>query len=335
MDELPAEKDCLSVASTASNLLPCEVRRRIYEMTGLIHRDPILLDEGTYWRSLQNEYLQIGKVIPKQLFYTSRDVSNDALSMFWAENDFWVNQISFPLMLQIRSPIMWSSIRDLNVYIDLGSVKGHVDVVQWRSVCNNLGVHLPPSQLTLHLHITNEEGSLSTLEDMLHSILKLPILKRVYLLVSAQGTARLPMRQKACNLVRHLSAPASPTEDHPPFRFMDLLLELQWQILEYTDLVAPGAVTFSNLKGFSLLQCLKSCTRKLSLTTGTLPCSEAPQYDSSKEHYWSLPLGLFLINRHISDLSRSIFFDYNHSWRSFTLHFHGDDREGAGLIFGT
>jgi hypothetical protein len=34
-------------------------------MTGLIHRGPILLDERTYWWILRNEYLPIGKVIPK------------------------------------------------------------------------------------------------------------------------------------------------------------------------------------------------------------------------------------------------------------------------------
>src|ERR1700722_12274728 len=124
MDELPAEEDCISVASTASKpallQLPYEVRLRIYEMTGLIHRGPIVLDERTYWWILRNEYLPIGKVIPNQLFYTSRDVSNDALSMFWAENNFCVDQISFPLMLQIPNPIMWSSIQNLNVCIDLG-----------------------------------------------------------------------------------------------------------------------------------------------------------------------------------------------------------------------
>jgi hypothetical protein len=90
-------------------------------------------------------------------------------------------------------------------------------------------------------------------------MLKLPVLKNVYFQVVTRGIERLPVHHKACNLVRQLSVPASPTEDRPPFRFTDLPVEIQCRILESADLVAPSVLTSrlssSKLKGFALLQC--------------------------------------------------------------------------------
>src|ERR1700735_4506955 len=123
--------------------LPYEVRYRIYKMAGLIHDERIPI--------VGNRCLPIDGVIPNQLFYTSWDVSNDALSMFWAENRFRTSISCYSPILEVDSPIMWSSLRNLTVSIGLYDMGSSPHLAKWRSVCNNLRVHLPPSQLSLHL----------------------------------------------------------------------------------------------------------------------------------------------------------------------------------------
>ena len=284
--------------------LPYEVRYRIYKMAGLIHDNSIPI--------IGNRCLPIDGVIPNQLFYTSWDVSNDALSMFWAENRFRTSINCYSPILQVDTPIMWRSLRNLNVSVGLFHIGSSPQIDKWRSVCNNLGVHLPPSQLALHLHIYDAERNLPILKDVLDSMFRLPILRRVYFIIETPFNQYLPIHQTACNLVQQLSV---PTKKCRPFRFMGLPVELQYQVLEYTDLVAPGAVTFSKLKGFALLQCFEGCTRNYNSPWGRIhpwiPCSETLEYDS-RGSCWSLPLNLFLVSKHLSMLSRFTFFTQNH-----------------------
>jgi hypothetical protein len=283
--------------------LPYEVRYRIYKMAGLIHDRRINI-QG-------NRCFPINRVIPKQLFYTSWDVANDALSMFWAENRFQVCMSLNCPILQIDSPIMWSSLRNLRVVFDLAVGSGpQTQIDKWRSVCNNLSVHLPPSQLSLDLEIHGAERNLPILKDFLDSMFRLPILRRVYFFIWNPYIKYIPIHQTACKLLRHLSV---PTKKCRPFRFMGLPVELRCQVLEYTDLVAPGAVTSSKSKKFALLQCCEGCTRKHrhGFWESYIPCSEALEYDSEGS-CWSLPINLFLVSKQLSVLSRFTFFTQNH-----------------------
>jgi hypothetical protein len=288
--------------------LPYEVRYRIYKMAGLIHDNSIPI--------IGNRCLPIDGVIPNQLFYTSWDVSNDALSMFWAGNRFRTSINCYSPILQVDTPIMWRSLRNLNLSVGLFHIGSSPQIDKWRSVCNNLGVHLPPSQLSLHLHIYDAERNLPILKDVLDSMFRLPILRRVYFIIETPFNKYLPIHQTACNLLQQLSV---PTKNSRPFRFMDLPVEIQCQVLEYTDLVAPGAVATSKLKGFALLHCLEfegPCSRRFvcrpwGMIDPWIPCSEALEYDS-RGSCWSLPLNLFLVSKHLSMLSRFTFFTQNH-----------------------
>ena len=222
--------------------LPYEVRCRIYKMAGMIYDDRIPI--------VGNRCLPIDGVIPNQLFYTSWDVSNDALSMFWAENRFRTSISCYSPILQVDSPIMWSSLRNLNVSLGLYDMGSSPHIEKWRSICNNLRVYLPPSQLSLRLHIYDAERNLPILKDVFDWMFQLPVLRRAYLIIETPFNQHLPIHQTVCNLVQQLSV---PTKKCRPFPFTGLPVEIQCQVLEYTDLIAPGAVTFSKLKGFALL----------------------------------------------------------------------------------
>jgi hypothetical protein len=83
-----------------------------------------------------------------------------------------------------------------------------------------------------------------------------------------------------------------------------LPVEIQVMILGYTDLIAPGAVTASTLKGYVLDDC---CTERC--VRGHRCCEG--YYDSSSDSCWRLPVDLFHVNRHLSVMSEEIFFSCN------------------------
>ena len=67
-------------------------------------------------------------------------------------------------------------------------------------------------------------------------------------------------------------------------------------------LVAPGRVISSKLKGYALFDCY-ACPQK----DAHLSCWEEARYDSSLICHWGSPVNLFLVNRHINELSADIF----------------------------
>lgn len=192
------------------------------------------------------------------------------------------------------------------------------NIVEWRYVCTELGNHVPPLQLSVSLEFIqkgSDKKNLATIKTMLDSMLKLPLLEEVTLKIDGRDIAGLPLHNKACQVLNYLVIPAAPAGPVSFDRFMDLPIELQLMILEYTDLglLAPGAVTPSGLKGFALLKCYEgACPNSGSNEYGDYEwCSERTVYHSSRM-CWSLPLDLFLVNKAFSELSSFIFFSQNH-----------------------
>jgi hypothetical protein len=151
--------------------------------------------------------------------------------------------------------------------------------------------------------------------DALRSMQALPVLGKLLIEIhpldsklKGIGFRGVGIHRLATNILDRQLTAYSSTErrlggnEAIPFRFMDLPTEIQFGILEYTGVVAPGPVIASNSKGYALDNYQERCQR------GYL---EKAEYDSSKGCCWSLPADLFLVSRHISAMSSEIFFSRN------------------------
>ncbi|KAN0074806.1 hypothetical protein V8E54_007417 [Elaphomyces granulatus] len=278
--------------------LPYEIRCNKYRDIGVIRPRPIF--ELEWW--VDKNGRRVPPWIPKDVFYTSEEVSTDALSVFFSENTFELFERYLWELLSLGNPYMWSSLRDLTVelcYMAEDEKMNTRHLCAWRKACIALGAHLPPSRLTLCVWITNVNqylgrDSVTYAKNAFASMLELPLLKKVRLKSDAQS---LGVHRLAIRLLKRLTC--SPVEWRFPFRFMDLPVEIQHMILEHAGLVAPGPVTTSTLKGYALDNCCQG-----------YHCYYA-EYDSSQACCWSLPAELFVVNRYISAMSAKIFFSRN------------------------
>ena len=257
-----------------------------------------------------------GLIFFNQLLYTPGEMANNRVEVHPCPWD--VDELNLYKLRFLSNPIMWNRLMYLRVKfaIDPFDVKQLEDIAQWRHVCTELGKHVPPLQLSVSLEFIQKgshKENLATIKTMLDSMLKLPLLEVVTLKIDDRDIAGLPLHNKARQVLNHLVIPTAPAGPVSFARFMDLPIELQLMILEYTDLLAPGAVTPSGLKGFALLKCyeVRACPNSGVNEYGDYErCSERTVYHSSRM-CWSLPLGLFLVNKAFSELSSFIFFSQN------------------------
>lgn len=261
--------------------------------------------------------------IPKEVWYTSEEVSIDVLLVFWSENTFAWSESDLYELLRLGNPYMWSSLRDLTVDFRMTPVRLCAEdekintrrLCSWRKVCIALGAHLPPSRLTLRFCICtvsqyddweedinqyNDRDNGTYAKNAFGSMLELPLLKKLQLKSDAIS---LGVHRLAIRLLKRLTCP--PVEWRFPFRFMDLPVEIQHMILEHAGLVAPGPVITSTLKGYALDNCYPGPCQ------GGHQCYWRAEYDSSQTCCWSLPAELFVVNRYISAMSAKIFFSRN------------------------
>lgn len=109
---------------------------------------------------------------------------------------------------------------------------------EWLCVVSYLNMHVPPSRL--HLSLICDVKDFETAEE----ITKLPLDWRFPPVASCNIRLGQDCNLALYDLARKAAAQAmrQPMDDQSsqkPFRFLDLSLELQYQILEHTDLVTP------------------------------------------------------------------------------------------------
>ena len=151
---------------------------------------------------------------------------------------------------------MWSSLRYLEIVLTRTRLR------DWQQVCNGLKAFLPPSQLRLCLCITMfelpKQDHADTVRDALYPMLTLPMLKSlsIHIAPARFGLGAKIYRMATYVLVkRHVCQSVERRSPILAFRFIDLPAEIQLMILQFTDLVAPGPVTASSLKGYVLNEC--------------------------------------------------------------------------------
>ena len=104
-------------------------------------------------------------------------------------------------------------------------------------------------------------------------MLELPILKNLSLDIAPTRFLGVEIHRMATSIVkRHTHQFVERRSPVLSFPFMDLPVEIQVMILEYTDLVAPSPVTASTLKGYILIR--KMCTAILDVLRGSLQSFE-------------------------------------------------------------
>ncbi|KAN0074798.1 hypothetical protein V8E54_007409 [Elaphomyces granulatus] len=345
----------MTIATSGQHFLEFtyENRVNIYRQLGVIFSRPIYGVDLKGHCIGENSDLVPLCIPEKKLFDISKEVSADALSVFWSKNKFRLRGKDLGELLRLGSPLMWSSLRDLTVSLELAPlVESNIDsgaeakndehFDYWREVCVHLGAHLPPSQLTLHVNISNcqfnfnvgmpncnRDHLVASVKNACSSMLELPVLKNVSFASSVSNS--LGLQQIVTHLANRLTYTRLPTErkNRPPFRFMDLPAEIQHMILEYADLVAPGPVIPTASKGYVLDDCY---ARRCKLRSHAYETYQAICYDSSRIYCWSLPADLFLVNRHISAMSAQIFFSRNEFVVGLGHRFTG--RAPKGLIWG-
>ena len=291
-----------------------EYRRRVYKPAAIIASPiQILWLKSEFCRNENGDLVPI--YIPEKLIHTSNELSDDVWKAYWSENKFGLGDSDIEVW-KGRTQKMWSSLQEIDVVLDLDSANsGYLD--SWKEMCINLGRQISPNLLfmTLHLSIATDRVTahdpVDTTNKALNSILELPVLKRVRLTFPISILAKfefqsLEIYRTATKILKHVHLTTDntyylPTEGHKRhFRFMNLPKEIQFSILEYTDLVAPGPVTASKMNGYALDSCHHSTNKSIEMTA----------YDSLR-NCWSFPTYLFEVNRHINKMSGQVFFSCN------------------------
>ena len=278
---------------------PDGYRRRVYKQAAIISDLNRLWLKSEFRRNENGDLVPIH--IPEELIHTSNELSDDVWKAYWSENKFGLEDSDLEVW-KGRTQKMWSSLRDIYVTLDLDSANS---LDSWKEMCINLGRQISPNLLNLHLSINDPVDTTNT---ALNSILELPVLRRVRLtfpisILTKFEFQSLEIYHTATKILKHVhlttdSTYYSPTEGHKRhFRFMNLPREIQFSILEYTDLVAPGPVTASKMNGYALDSCKHSD-------------GEMTAYDSLRI-CWSFPTYLFEVNRFINEMSGQVFFSCN------------------------
>lgn len=200
---------------------------------------------------------------------------------------------------------------------------------EWRCVVSYLNMHIQPSKLNLYFicDVEDVETAKAIMEPLLDQ--RLPTLASCnirlgedcdnFLYDLAWKAAAQAMRQQ------HVEKKSS----QKPFQFLDLPLELQYKILEYTDLVAPHCeVTWNPNDGLylhyfqifrddyycppeihsSICQ-IRNCARFLN--NGCF-CQRYHAAFSPICNCWCPPIPLFLVSRSFHALAQHVFFSKNH-----------------------
>ena len=280
---------------------PYEVRYNAYRELGIIFSEPVT--HLTWWSdNRNNRCYRIPVQLPEDMYYASKELWTDVQLMWWSENSFVLHHGEIIHLLDVGTPMMWSSLRHLDIHL----IQTH-HLLSWKEVCNNLKIYMRPNQLTLCFSIWIQNVT-NTVRDALRSMLELPILNYLSLDIPPAHVLGVEIHHIATSIVKRHSTRHTRQffERRSPvlsFPFMDLPGEIQVRILEYTDLVALSPVTASSLKGYILDDCRGGrCARQYICCEG--------HYNSS-ETCWSLPASLFHVNEHINMMSQDVFFSCN------------------------
>ncbi|KAI1390689.1 uncharacterized protein F4822DRAFT_394168 [Hypoxylon trugodes] len=311
--------------------LPPTIRRRIYEIAGLLvgkvlrliptRNDPLYPYSQRTIESLQFTY---------SILQTCKTINTEVTIIIYSQNAFVVvhDYVYYGLgLLHLLNPLQCSALTHLSIQLHLeDAIDCHTDHIpesssrhldpdanaSWQATARHVLSHVTPQ--TLYLQLFCDVGVSDTTQAVLQPLRDIPgVLKDCELQLSHEKGNR-HLRAMALEVATRAKG-FDPDLRASPFRFFDLPAEIRRNILEFSDLVAPYNEIYWNAdQGFSIsvwtFRCWGDncdehlhrgcpfifCADFYPVSTGNI-CYQLRSGYSSHCHCWEIPRALLLANR--------------------------------------
>ncbi|KAK6857243.1 hypothetical protein PG995_007430 [Apiospora arundinis] len=354
--------------------LPYQCRYRIYVLAGLVRFCPINLNQegvrARYYRDGNNPDIDhacfyesrrfLGNSyaidciagcqcppLPFNLFYASRDVSDEVLRILYQKNVFTISATDAWALRPLRnlSASALTSLRSLTVRLNNGQCIYGSEVLSKRRtafpfchpLCQTYQLHDQPlrrharqhraimqqwQQIVVRLAAHCQVGSLRI--DLICDSADIDTAKDLRELVSplAEHLQDCSIRfgsnpsweyfslarTTAKGLLRRQSTTTGQVPKEQVKKTYYLPTEILTKIIGYSDLIAPYDLEWRPDKGLAPFDCCKKCT-------ATLDCCTCPPRQhgaySTTCTCWKIPLSLFLVGRQVCAIAKTVFFQEN------------------------
>lgn len=281
---------------------------------------------GRFNRNYANSTPEGQPPFANQLFYVSRQVSQDARHVFYSLNRFRVYGMGARGLpnLSVMSIVALQSLRSLQVEMSplvtrlqpslfepVADYDESPQVIDdWKAVCHQLA-HASPSQLSLSLY--SRTATVRSAKAILEPLLDVQ-LKNCLIRLGVRSNNKLLL------YVEHIVFKAterSRNEDSRTFhKFDELPIELKIMVLEHTDLLPDTETIAEGLwwdpvrKSFSPFPCARRRCGGPSMFK--MACKATEVSYSSYKRCWSLPKALFQTSKSMRDLAQIAFYGTHH-----------------------
>lgn len=183
-----------------------------------------------------------------------------------------------------------------------------ITLARWQRTCARLASNTRPHQLTIYL--TAEPADSQTANAVLDPLRKFPVLQDAAINLGTHlGNI------EARSLARNLALSLTNKLNYPPFRFLDLPLELQQQILQHTILVDEAFMVSEpreRLHGWASRQNCCGFSQRHPFVDPVAFCSEenTGAFDPRCECRES-PLSYFRVSKAFAEVARYVFYARN------------------------
>lgn len=356
--------------------LPTHIRSQVYSEAGVLYLprgDSINLGPG---ENGEDEELQEALACTRSLLFTCRTISEEVSSTVYATNPVYLryrDQHSLQAIRNLR-PASVRSLSDLTILLNasscidgfpccgstchdqaftkracmdldqhdqplqLSSVHGQEVMAEWTETARFLSDHVRPQRL--RLHVVCDVADFETAKAVVQPLMAFARLRSCDFRLGRDP--RDDLRALAAETAYRATGQAF-SQSASPFPFLQLPLELQRQILEYTDLRTPlGEVDWNPKDGYSIQHSCANCAGMHGLPDPDddsfehyacqfLTCFHAQRIGCYCSRYhaafstlcrcWSPPIALFLVCQSMRDLAQAVFFARNR----FVIHATGGD----------
>ena len=173
----------------------------------------------------------------------------------------------------------------------------------WKHVCSRISKSIRPCHL--RLYVVCDTADYDVAIEVIEPLLKMQTLRDCSIRLGQAPNHEL--RRLAQKTVSHATGTLASGLNLPHCS-TDLPVEIQQQILAYTDLVAPHVLQWEPNHGLTFFECCRKCTDALEVCC----CSLQHAAFSRKCICWKMPTTLFLISSSLREEAIRIFYQRNH-----------------------
>ena len=274
--------------------------------------------------------------LPYQLFYVSRAVSDEVLSILYSENRFqicWQKPQGLSALLHLSAKTL-GSLTSLVIRLNDCSWKDgicchvcsrggglgqlyHLDyckvlakvsredksiMEEWRRVGNRINAHIQRNRL--ELCFICDTANIETAKQAMQPFMEMPPLRECAIRLGLEPEQEL--QHLAETTVRRVTGRLTERLD-TVFPFSDLPGEIQQQILSHTDLIAPRDIGCGPHSREIPHPCCERCTEHLPIDF----CPIRHAAFASKCSCWKMPKPIFEVSRTVREMAIRIFYSRN------------------------